>query len=305
MVKLTHLSIAAGFATLVAACAARESSVPATLEPQAAEAKPTPVVHEAPSIERVGDVDEPLAVFESFLASVAAHTLDTEAGRALVGGEFAKESDVSGDEPLGDCDAIVRIDAEHAVARVTVHDPGGEMFKFDKDLELPMPAVDTNLYFYLDKTDVWRVTAVRALAQTWFQASMVALDDAYPQKDPKLRELAENARMTLMSDQQVVTWFGVHRTELEALAIRTSGLAPGKFVLSTDESELSADLRALHVSNAELRDDRTVAIVIGGITDNSVGLMHVVDPAMPPHISPNDVIWAQALGGGWFLFRTT
>ena len=258
-----------------------------------------------PSVERVGDVDEPLAVFERFLAAVASNTLNSDEGRALLAGELAKEPYEKDEQPLGPCDAIVRIDDRNAVARVTVHDPGGKSFEMEKGLELHTPPVDTNLYFYLVKSDAWRVTTVRALAQTWFQMSIVALDEAYPQQEPKLREMADNARMTLMSDQQVVTWFAAHRSELEALASRTLELAQGKAATFATESELGGDLLALHLNSSEVDGDRTVTIVIGGITDNTVGVMQLPQPAALPHIEPNERIWAQPLGGGWFLFRTT
>jgi hypothetical protein len=307
MAKRIHGSIAVGFALLAAACAARETSVPASAESAQVKAEQTSSATAKPSVERVGDVDGPLAAFERFLAAVAGDTLNSDEGRALVGGEFEKDPYERDEQALGPCDAIVRIDEGHAVARVTVHDPGGKSFKLDEkeEFEFHTPALDTNLYFYLENSDTWRVTGVRALAQTWLDELLIALDDAFPLQDPEQRENVAQARLTLQSDQQLVQWFAEHRADLDALASRTIELARGEAKYFKKDGELAEALTALHIHGAELQSDHTVRIVIGGITDNIVGFLLVPEGVALPHITPNDVIWAQSLGGGWFLFRTT
>ena len=64
---------------------------------------------------------------------------------------------------------------------------------------------------------------------------------------------------------------------------------------------------------------RLVTLVVGGLTDNEVGFMHVRE-GRPPPIDPDDRsrveggllvsrafphIWVEPVTDGWFLFRTT
>jgi hypothetical protein len=111
--------------------------------------------------------------------------------------------------------------------------------------------------------------------------------------------------LTLKSDQQLAHWFADHRTDLESLAARSLELAKGKAAEFSEGSALDEALAALHVDGTAVNSEHGVVINIGGYGNDIVGLMRVAETAALPHISPEDRIWAQALGGGWFLFRTT
>jgi hypothetical protein len=62
-------------------------------------------------------------------------------------------------------------------------------------------------------------------------------------------------------------------------------------------------LRELGLSSAR-RQHNGIEILIGGIIDNSVGFLNL-QSGEPPPISPDEYIWVESLGNGWFLFRTT
>ena len=252
-------------------------------------------------------MEAPLAVFERFLKMDAPGTWNSDEARALVAGEFAKCAPSYSTATPQEFDAIVRVDAEHAVARVTVHDPGGrplKSLKFD-GVEPRTPALDFNRYFYLEKSDAWRVVSMRTLEQLGMRIMMVALDDAIPEQDPALAGSVAHDRLTLESDPQLAQWFADHRSDLESLAARSLELSKGKAAEFSEGSALDQALAALHVDGTEVDSEHTVKIKIGGYGNDIVGLMRLAETATLPHISPEDMIWAQSLGGGWFLFRTT
>ncbi len=298
------------FALIPTACASVDHSTPA---PRSVE----------PEMLRIGDVAEPLARFERFLELYSSGTLDSDEGRELLGERLAPRNfDDRPDTPVG-CDAIQRIGADTAVARITGREldaampvPAGE---YTERLHVLRPR-DVNWYFTLERTAgepkaPWRVTRACALALTGFYEYMLVTHDELQASRGALgwyvRALFdvygwdmgsesdtdfENIRLTLASDQELRRWFGRHRAELDELAAcaRRSEDRARQLALS------------LHLSNHDFEGER-LRLAIGGMSDNVVGFFHIQTGAAPAIGSDEGptYIWVEPLGDGWFLFRTT
>lgn len=270
--------------------------------------------------ELVGDASEPLQAFERFLDLNARGEMDSEEGRALLGGEMKLPNNKEPHARMH-CDKIVRIDAARAVGRVSVLEPAREVEGFGGNLRVPERTVD--VYFFLERSDRWRVTTIRAMANLELLGGL-AWSDIDPAEMERLRpghaETVANARLILSSDRELAQWFRDHQTELDSVASRARDLAgrsdqrsfrnPSLVEVARREaaaSPLGDALRALRVSTAELRDDGALEVMLGGITDNTVLFLHVPSDQLP-HIGDGDemdVIWAERVAPGWFLVRTT
>jgi hypothetical protein len=66
----------------------------------------------------------------------------------------------------------------------------------------------------------------------------------------------------------------------------------------------AAALKNLHLSALETKSNGNVEIIVGGITDNSVGFLYSPS-GEPPQIDGWRYIWVERLAAGWYLFRTT
>ena len=124
----------------------------------------------------------------------------------------------------------------------------------------------------------------------------------------------KNALLTLKPDLELAQWFREHAKEIEGLSKLARGLVPqgqSRFFSDTaraNEPEtprtLQSEIDALAITGVEVHEDDSIDVVVGGLADNAVIFRHVLDGLLP-HISRSGVIWAEALGDGWFLVRTT
>jgi hypothetical protein len=204
-------------------------------------------------------------------------------------GELA-ETHPSGFGPLPSADRVVIIDSAQAVARIPAH------------------AAWPDLYFFLDRqTDgTWRATAVRSLALPPFIHMMRDGLRGQAALGEEERRLLANVELTMRSDLELRAWFSEHRMQLErirtlARAVPHSG--GGERPLA--DLSVTTGLQALNLSGATIAGDGTVRVTIGGVQDNSVGLLHPGNWGSLPTISRIEYIWVEELENGWFLFRTT
>jgi len=280
----------------------------------------------------VGNATEPLATFDRFLDRALRGQLATDEGRALIGAEIDPE-EFEGSE-LARCNKIVRIDADHAVARVSAVIPPRKFLVGDLGEGMPettFPAWAVDYYWFLEKTDRWRVAAIRGLAATeLLQMIAWAFPDASTGGEWTTRS-ARNAQLTLKSDRELAEWYRVHRVEIATLASRARELSVSGertvFEGSPEESEnefsraaeetkrelagapaalgpLHEEIDALYILLVEVDAQGVVDVTVGGQADNAVIFRQVPGGAMP-HIAQDEIIWAEDLGGGWFLVRTT
>jgi len=63
-------------------------------------------------------------------------------------------------------------------------------------------------------------------------------------------------------------------------------------------------LKSLHLSSLNKIDEKQIEIIIGGVTDNTVGFLYAPDNK-PPLLGPSEYIWVEKVADKWYLFRTT
>lgn len=167
---------------------------------------------------------------------------------------------------------------------------------------------EQELYFHLVRRGQWRMTALRAMALPPLMNTL--LDDLEAQKSLSQQDriMRDNLRLTLRNDAELHEWFKEHRGDLDDLVAHVrESFAPGESVRFESESahpalqERLLDLSLMHLT---LTQDRQVHVLVGGIVDNSVGFIHAPEDD-PPALNPEEYIWVEPLGDGWYLYRTT
>ncbi len=164
---------------------------------------------------------------------------------------------------------------------------------------------DTYLYLAKGKSGQWRVTALRSLALPQFIDALEKDLRSTPNLGATMRNMLLNIELTKMNDQQLATWFGEHRKELDQMrqmkALFQRHDNEDRF--RTDKPEFDAIVDKLHLNYAA-QEGKMFNVSIGGILDNSVGLLHA-EPADVPAINSGEYIWIEPLSEGWYLYRTT
>ena len=236
--------------------------------------------------------DQALRVLGRLLDLNAAGELQSSEARALLTGEALSHWSTETIGPVtGSPDTLTAISAASLVARVPVAAPNGEVKDF---------------YFYLQRDSGWKISAMRTLSSVGPLYMIRDMDPAKIASIPGGAYMSENARLTLLSDSQLRSWFIDHSEELKHLATLVSESSTEVHRVETAEpaeTPIVRALRALALSSAR-RLPSGAEIVIGGIIDNSVGFLYLRS-GTPPPISPSHHIWIEDLGSGWYLFRTT
>lgn len=201
-----------------------------------------------------------------------------DARQMLTGEAFEMWVDPSIGEIVGEPGMVVLVRDDFAVCRVTGLLPDGE----EKDF-----------YFYLEHGSSWKISAMRALAlggapELIHRELKEKKGALTANEDYELRNLS----LTLSTDQELRDWFSRNKASLVEIA------------RSATPEQRSQICRELGLSGVEQGDDGAVEVIIGGITDNTVGFLYLpLGP--PPPIDPGDYIWVESLGNDWYLFRTT
>jgi hypothetical protein len=96
---------------------------------------------------------------------------------------------------------------------------------------------------------------------------------------------------------QVVGWFSDHPH-----AGPLEPAAPGD-----DHGGAAAVLARFGFAEAKLepRYGRDVFVVIGGVTDNEAGFLHVPKGGSAPEMTPEDFIYVDRIAPGWYVYKTT
>jgi hypothetical protein len=166
-----------------------------------------------------------------------------------------------------------------------------------------------DIYCYLKHEKIWKITAFRSLSCT---SALVAMKDDLTGK--KLSEADQavlaNLNLTLSTDMQMRNWFFDNEAALNELAKSAKALKDDDTVrvdvTEKDDTgkDIAVKLSNLHLTSLNKLHNENVEIIIGGVGDNSVGLVYSPNDR-PPNISPNEYIWVEKLKGHWYLFRTT
>lgn len=233
-----------------------------------------------------------LHALERLLELNAAGQMQTPEARSLLTGEALSHWSTDTIGPItGSPNSVVETDAGSLVARVSATAPSGETKDF---------------YFYLQKESQWKVSAMRTLSAVGPLYMVRDMDPSKLATIPGGAYTAENARLTLLSDSELRSWFNAHSTELRQVAALVAE-SPTELhrvdLAEPDRDPITQKLRELALSSAR-RLPNGAEIVVGGIIDNSVGFTYLRS-GEPPPVSAQKYIWVESLGNGWFLFRTT
>jgi hypothetical protein len=164
-----------------------------------------------------------------------------------------------------------------------------------------------DLYFYLLNDHGWKIHTMRRLALTGIVEMAYQGLKAKSTLTSEERETMENAELVLASDATLKQWFANHHSQLDSLRSMMSQLPKQiRSVSRTDEThtQIAKQLSNLNVSVVERSPAGNLEVVIGGMTDNTVGF-GFSPQNKPPAIDPSNYIWVESVGAGWYLFRTT
>ena len=203
--------------------------------------------------------------------------MKSPAAKNLLIGEAIQFAQAETLGPTSALDGFQMIDTRHSVGRVQGLNGG-----------IPV----TDVYFYLTLSgSTWKVSALRSLALT----GMIEAARQELQKKPKLtnqeRQELANLNLTLSLDRELRIYFKNHRAQFDR-------------ILTLKNSEAQKEAEKLGLGTISKARNANVEILIGGITDNSVGYLY--SPSnQPPKISDDEYIWIEKIADKWYLFRTT
>jgi len=170
--------------------------------------------------------------------------------------------------------------------------------------------------FVENQSGGWYVAALRSLALTGIP-QMIVDSIADPSQLPiAQRQIYENCKLVISSDQQLKEYFLEHQEQIERLyqlLLQTGredrfrceiSLSPSDDdTVAMSEGDLL--LCDLNLNTAKLRDDGTAAISIGGMVDNEVGYLFVPEGKQPLRMDPSEYIYVERITGGWYIYKTT
>lgn len=151
-------------------------------------------------------------------------------------------------------------------------------------------------YAFVRKSNgVWRLEAVRTLAQTGLISIVAAglrkKEKRSADEDWKLR----NADLTLQSDAALKAYLQDNLSKFEALVQ----------LIKTREGDSDAAAKQIYLRSAKAAESGAIEFIIGGILDNTVGYMYLPDGVSPPRLQPDDVIYIERIVDHWYIFKTT
>lgn len=219
--------------------------------------------------------------------------LQTKAAQRLLAGEMLKLK-ISSFGKLTDApDKVLLLEKNEAVGRFQLFGENNQV---------------TDVYLYLQYNNGWRVSAVRLLALTGIIEQVYFGLKAKPNLTEEERGLLANSKLVLAPDKELKAWFTENRNLLDKLcSVLRAKKNSAAFYVSRDDKqfpEAAELLRKLNLSTASVETNGNIEIVIGGVTDNTVGFIYS-SPKTPPKISPSSYIWVEEVATTWYLFRTT
>ncbi len=161
---------------------------------------------------------------------------------------------------------------------------------------LARDASSQDWYAYLTQDQgQWKLEAVRTLALTGIPGTLLSELASKSPRTPDEEWTYKNLQLMFMSDDKLRTFVVSNR---EALTRIIDLWRAGR------EREANAAARALHLQSIE-GGERTIALMIGGVLDNTVGIVFVPKSSGPPEIDPNSYIYVERAASEWYVFKTT
>ncbi|GGF24718.1 hypothetical protein GCM10011383_40390 [Hymenobacter cavernae] len=185
---------------------------------------------------------------------------------------------------------------------------------------------DFYLYFAKEES-TWKLRAVRGLAMVGLGQQMLKVLTTMPpteiaqynQRHPEANHAFTVGNLKLWSgaDADIIEHFNQHAADFNKVVglvqarqyfpPKADVLALGEQAANAD-STISALLQSLYISRITRRDTgcgTCLEFLIGGLVDNTVGLMYQPDANAVPAMHPDRIIVIKPIGNGWYLYKTT
>lgn len=154
-------------------------------------------------------------------------------------------------------------------------------------------------YLFITHKNKWIVSGIRQFSL--IEPYEAFLEEAKENKDYEVG----NAKLVLMSDFELKSWFLTHEKEMNAIVklcyngnINTVSASDSKNI------DISKYLKDLHLHSIKKSDNGNYFVTIGGMVDNHVGFIYSKKEKVPK-INPSNYIWLEQIAPCWFLYRTT
>jgi hypothetical protein len=174
--------------------------------------------------------------------------------------------------------------------------------------QLTENGLTADVYIYLINEGKWKVKSVRRLALTGLLEELQAGLKARPSLTDDERNTLANINLTLATDKELINWLTEHKTQLKQLCdlAASAGATRPQFITSNDQDypQIATLLKELHLSGIETEGTGSIKIVIGGVTDNTVGYIYAPSNN-PPQMDDGEYFWVEKITDNWYLFRTT
>jgi hypothetical protein len=149
--------------------------------------------------------------------------------------------------------------------------------------------------FVANDSGVWKLAAVRTLAQTGLIATVVANLSRQTGRTAEQEWTLKNSQLTLSSDSELKQYLRVNLAQFDSLA---------NSIRSHRADEATA-ARNLLLSTTRLETSGMITLTVGGILDNTVGFLNVPDTIQPPSMDPSGFIYVEHAVNRWYVFKTT
>jgi len=121
-----------------------------------------------------------------------------------------------------------------------------------------------------------------------------------------------NSRLTLASDQEIINHFEKHKEVFNRIKNDVLVELESKEIDSERTTKVGevhqVALNRIYISNiftSGYNLGKCIGFLIGGILDNSVGLLFAKDKKDLPKMNPHRIIMTREIGNGWYLYKTT
>ncbi|AYA35827.1 hypothetical protein D3Y59_01450 [Hymenobacter oligotrophus] len=192
-------------------------------------------------------------------------------------------------------------------------------------VELRDTATTADFYLHFVKeADDWKLQAVRGLASTNLGRQMLQLMEGMPAAEVSRYNQSHpdadhtftvgNLKLWVGADAQIIEHFNRNRAGFDDVVrtVQTRGYfaepTPAAEQQANTDPAIKAQLQQLYIRRLTRRATACgscLEFLIGGVTNDTVGLLYQPNPAEVPAMSPARIIVIRPLGGGWYLYKTT
>ena len=151
-------------------------------------------------------------------------------------------------------------------------------------------------YAYLRREEGrWKLEAVRSLALTGVPAMVFEELSKKEQRSSEEEWEYRNLMLLFSSDAELRSFASSKADSLERIR---------SLVREGNNDAAQEVASGLYLGDVRV-DDANIEVMIGGVLDNTVGLLYVEEGKEPPRIDPRNHIYVEKAVGRWFLFKTT